>query len=208
MTGEGALFLQINRNKLGLTLDPMMPEGQEVVRKLVATADVVIANLPLQTLKAMQLDYDSLKAVKPDIILTTVIRLRQRRPLQQSRRLRRHRPGHVGRRLHDGHRGPALSRAGALGGFRHRAALRVRHHGGADGAQGDRQGPMGAGRAARHRRDLRQRAADRAGGDPGQPRARPATAARPQARSTSTAPGTAGSCARSSAIRCSSAGPS
>jgi crotonobetainyl-CoA:carnitine CoA-transferase CaiB-like acyl-CoA transferase len=71
-TGEGALFLQINRNKLGLTLDPMVPEGQEIVRRLVATADVVIANLPLQTIRAMKLDYDSLKAVKPDIILTTV----------------------------------------------------------------------------------------------------------------------------------------
>ena len=71
-TGEGALFLQINRNKLGLTLDPMAPEGQDIVRKLVATADVVIANLPPQTLSAMKLDYESLKAVKPDIILTTV----------------------------------------------------------------------------------------------------------------------------------------
>src|SRR5262245_19556160 len=71
-TGEGALFLQINRNKLGLTLDPMVPEGQEVVRKLVATADVVVANLPPQTLSAMKLDYASLTAVKPDIILTTV----------------------------------------------------------------------------------------------------------------------------------------
>jgi crotonobetainyl-CoA:carnitine CoA-transferase CaiB-like acyl-CoA transferase len=71
-TGEGALFLQMNRNKLGLTLDPMVPEGQEVVRRLVATADVVVANLPPQTLAAMRLDYASLTAVKPDIILTTV----------------------------------------------------------------------------------------------------------------------------------------
>jgi crotonobetainyl-CoA:carnitine CoA-transferase CaiB-like acyl-CoA transferase len=71
-TGEGALFLQINRNKLGMTLDPMREEGQEVVRRLVERADVVIANLPPQTLAAMRLDYDSLKAVKPDIILTTV----------------------------------------------------------------------------------------------------------------------------------------
>ena len=71
-TGDGALFLQINRNKRGLTLDPMTSEGQEVVRKLVATADVVIANLPPQTLAAMKLDYESLQAVKPDIILTTV----------------------------------------------------------------------------------------------------------------------------------------
>jgi crotonobetainyl-CoA:carnitine CoA-transferase CaiB-like acyl-CoA transferase len=71
-TGEGALFLQMNRNKRGLTLDPMTPEGQEIVRKLVATADVVVANLPPQTLDAMKLDYASLTAVKPDIILTTV----------------------------------------------------------------------------------------------------------------------------------------
>lgn len=70
--GEGALFMQMNRNKLGLTLDPMKPEGQEVVRRLVKTADVVIANLPPQTLSAMKLDYESLKSVKPDIILTTV----------------------------------------------------------------------------------------------------------------------------------------
>ena len=71
-SGEGALFLQMNRNKLGMTLDPMLPEGQEVVRKLVATADVVVANLPPQTLADMKLDYASLAAVKSDIILTTV----------------------------------------------------------------------------------------------------------------------------------------
>src|SRR6476646_11833123 len=71
-TGEGALFLQMNRNKRGMTLDPMRPEGQAIVRKLVATADVVVANLPPQTLAAMRLDHESLKAIKPDIILTTV----------------------------------------------------------------------------------------------------------------------------------------
>jgi crotonobetainyl-CoA:carnitine CoA-transferase CaiB-like acyl-CoA transferase len=71
-TGDGALFLQMNRNKRGMTLDPMRPEGREVVARLVKTADVVVANLPPQTLAAMKLDYESLKAVKPDIILTTV----------------------------------------------------------------------------------------------------------------------------------------
>ncbi len=71
-TNDGALFMQMNRNKRGMTLDPMKPEGQEVARRLIKTADVVVANLPPQTLKAMKLDYESLKAVKPDIILTTV----------------------------------------------------------------------------------------------------------------------------------------
>jgi crotonobetainyl-CoA:carnitine CoA-transferase CaiB-like acyl-CoA transferase len=69
--GEGALFLQMNRNKLSMTLDPMTAAGREIVRRLVRTADVVVANLPPETLKAMRLDYDSLKAEKPDIILTT-----------------------------------------------------------------------------------------------------------------------------------------
>jgi len=69
--GDGGLFMQMNRNKLGITLDPMKAEGREIVSRLVATSDVVIANLPPQTLQAMRLDYDSLKAVKPDIILTT-----------------------------------------------------------------------------------------------------------------------------------------
>ncbi len=69
--GAGALFLQVNRNKKSVTLDPMKPEGQAVLKKLVATADVVVANLPKQTLEAMKLDYDSLCATKPDIILTT-----------------------------------------------------------------------------------------------------------------------------------------
>jgi crotonobetainyl-CoA:carnitine CoA-transferase CaiB-like acyl-CoA transferase len=70
--GDGALFMQMGRNKLGMTLNPMKPEGREIVRKLVATADVVIANLPPDTLAAMGLDYESLKAVKPDIILTMI----------------------------------------------------------------------------------------------------------------------------------------
>jgi crotonobetainyl-CoA:carnitine CoA-transferase CaiB-like acyl-CoA transferase len=71
-SGDGALFMQMGRNKLGMTLNPMKPQGQEIVRKLVATADVVIANLPPDTLAAMGLDYKSLQATKPDIILTMI----------------------------------------------------------------------------------------------------------------------------------------
>jgi len=70
--GEGALYLQANRNKRGITLDPMKPAGREVVRRLVATADVVVANLPPQTLAAMGLDWPTLRAQKPTLVLTTV----------------------------------------------------------------------------------------------------------------------------------------
>jgi crotonobetainyl-CoA:carnitine CoA-transferase CaiB-like acyl-CoA transferase len=70
--GGGALFLAMNRNKLGMTLDPAPPKGREIVKKLVATADVVVANLPPQILSSLALDLESLRRTKPDIILTTV----------------------------------------------------------------------------------------------------------------------------------------
>src|SRR2546426_483096 len=70
--GAGALYLVMNRNKRAMTLDPACPEGREIVRKLVATADVVVANLPPEVLKSLALDLESLRRVKPDIILTTV----------------------------------------------------------------------------------------------------------------------------------------
>lgn len=66
------MFLAMNRNKLGMTLDPAAPKGREIVRKLVATADVVVANLPPRVLRSLGLDLDSLREVKPGIILTTV----------------------------------------------------------------------------------------------------------------------------------------
>jgi crotonobetainyl-CoA:carnitine CoA-transferase CaiB-like acyl-CoA transferase len=69
--GEGGMFMQMNRNKRSLTLDPMNPEGREIVKRLVAGADVVVANLPEPALKAMGLDYPSLNAINPRIILVT-----------------------------------------------------------------------------------------------------------------------------------------
>ncbi|KDC00343.1 CoA-transferase family III domain protein [Bordetella bronchiseptica D993] len=58
--GEGAMFLQLNRNKRSMTLDLDSPQGREIVRKLVAGADVVIANMPPRTLKSLGLDYATL----------------------------------------------------------------------------------------------------------------------------------------------------
>jgi crotonobetainyl-CoA:carnitine CoA-transferase CaiB-like acyl-CoA transferase len=71
-SGEGGGFLSLNRNKRNLTLDTSKPESAEIVRRLVKGADVVVANLPMNVLKSMRLDYDSLKAIKPDIILARI----------------------------------------------------------------------------------------------------------------------------------------
>ncbi|HKQ77402.1 MAG TPA: CoA transferase [Blastocatellia bacterium] len=70
--GEGPMFIGLNRNKKSVTLDPAHPESREIKRRLVASADVVIANLPAPVLRKLEIDYDSLKAIKPGIILTQI----------------------------------------------------------------------------------------------------------------------------------------
>lgn len=69
--GEGATFLQCNRNKRSLTLDSTTPEGLEITRRLVATADIVVANMPAAAMQASGLDYAGLRAVNPSIILAS-----------------------------------------------------------------------------------------------------------------------------------------
>lgn len=70
--GDGALFLEVNRNKKSMTLDPATPAGREVVRRLVATADVVVANLPPQRLRALGLDWETVSKLRPSLVLTTI----------------------------------------------------------------------------------------------------------------------------------------
>lgn len=70
-SGEGPMFMQVNRGKRSLSLEPTSPEGREIVRKLLARSDIVVANLPASTLKSMGLDYATVAAVNPRIILVT-----------------------------------------------------------------------------------------------------------------------------------------
>jgi len=70
--GEGAMFMQMNRNKKGMTLNPTKDGSATIVEKLIKSADVVIANLPPQTLKRMGIDYETISKYNPGIILTTV----------------------------------------------------------------------------------------------------------------------------------------
>jgi crotonobetainyl-CoA:carnitine CoA-transferase CaiB-like acyl-CoA transferase len=69
---DGALYLQMNRNKRSMTLGARGEQRDEILRRLIMTSDVVVANMPDSALKALGIDYDALAAVKPDIILTSV----------------------------------------------------------------------------------------------------------------------------------------
>lgn len=70
--GRGGVYLQVNGDKKSVTLDYASPAGREVLEALVATADVVIVNLPRKALLKLRLDYETLAAIRPDIILTTI----------------------------------------------------------------------------------------------------------------------------------------
>jgi crotonobetainyl-CoA:carnitine CoA-transferase CaiB-like acyl-CoA transferase len=69
--GEGGVFFQTACNKRSLTLDPGSPAGREIMQRLLRTADIVVANLPPSGLTALGLDWPSLSALRPEIILVT-----------------------------------------------------------------------------------------------------------------------------------------
>ncbi|KVQ69711.1 CoA-transferase [Burkholderia ubonensis] len=71
-TAEAAYYLAANRNKRSVTIDIATPEGQRIVRELAAQSDVVLENYKVGQLKKYGLDYDSLRAVKPDLVYCSV----------------------------------------------------------------------------------------------------------------------------------------
>jgi crotonobetainyl-CoA:carnitine CoA-transferase CaiB-like acyl-CoA transferase len=66
--GESAAFMMMNRNKRGLALDLKKPEGQEVLRRLVKTADALIENYRKGTMEKFGLGYEALKSINPGLI--------------------------------------------------------------------------------------------------------------------------------------------
>jgi len=80
-TRHSSFFTVSNRNKRSITLNHSKPEGQEVLKKLVATADVLIENYKVGDLKRFGLDYESLKAINPGLIYCSVTGFGQDGPM-------------------------------------------------------------------------------------------------------------------------------
>jgi crotonobetainyl-CoA:carnitine CoA-transferase CaiB-like acyl-CoA transferase len=71
-SGLSAYFLCANRNKQSLTLDLKTPAGQRVLRELIACSDVLVENFRAGTMEAWGLDWDALRALRPDLIYCTI----------------------------------------------------------------------------------------------------------------------------------------
>ena len=66
--GMGPIYLTINRNKQAITLDLAKPEAKEILKRLIAKADVFFHNVRASGIKRLGFDYDSVRAIKPDIV--------------------------------------------------------------------------------------------------------------------------------------------
>ncbi|MCC6935690.1 MAG: CoA transferase [Thermomicrobiales bacterium] len=70
--GESAFFLAANRNKRSLALNLKVPEGQEVFRKLAATADVIVENFRPGVMDALNIGYERVSATNPGVIYCSI----------------------------------------------------------------------------------------------------------------------------------------
>ena len=69
---KSGLFLFLNTNKLGITLDPRLPAGQEIFRRLASTVDVVVEDWPLGHTEALGLGYEDLRALHPGLVMASI----------------------------------------------------------------------------------------------------------------------------------------
>ena len=70
--GASTSFGQLNAGKKSITLDLKSPAAVEAVRRLAATADVVVENFRPGVMRRFGLDYEALRTVKPDLVYCAI----------------------------------------------------------------------------------------------------------------------------------------
>lgn len=70
--GESMAYMYINRNKRSIALNLKSEEGKKALFELVKTADVVVENFRPGVAAKLGIDYEAMKAVKPDIIMASL----------------------------------------------------------------------------------------------------------------------------------------
>jgi crotonobetainyl-CoA:carnitine CoA-transferase CaiB-like acyl-CoA transferase len=70
--GEATYFMSVNRNKKSLTLNMKAPEGQTILRRLIARADVMVENFRPGTMERLGFGYDVLRKLNPRLIYCSI----------------------------------------------------------------------------------------------------------------------------------------
>jgi crotonobetainyl-CoA:carnitine CoA-transferase CaiB-like acyl-CoA transferase len=79
----GTSYLTQASNKRSLTLDLKQPAGQDIFKKLIATADVLVENYRPGALDALGLGYEAMAAINPRLIYASMSAFGQRGPRAQ-----------------------------------------------------------------------------------------------------------------------------
>jgi crotonobetainyl-CoA:carnitine CoA-transferase CaiB-like acyl-CoA transferase len=69
---KSGLFLYVNTNKYGITLNPANPLGKDIFKKLVQEVDILIEDKPPGAMDKMGLGYEDLKKLNPGLIMTSI----------------------------------------------------------------------------------------------------------------------------------------
>lgn len=69
---EGKYFQSLNVGKRSLTVDLSRPEGQALIHRIVPTFDIVMSNYRVGVPAKLNIDYDTLKKFRPDLIYATI----------------------------------------------------------------------------------------------------------------------------------------
>ena len=69
---HSAFFAQFNRNKLAVTINMKSPEGKELLRTLVAKADILVENFRPGTMEKLGLGYEVLREINPKLVYTAI----------------------------------------------------------------------------------------------------------------------------------------
>jgi crotonobetainyl-CoA:carnitine CoA-transferase CaiB-like acyl-CoA transferase len=72
VNGESYCFAVLNRNKKSLALNMKEPRGKDIFMKLARDADILIENYRPGVTANLGIDYDTIKAVNPDIIYASI----------------------------------------------------------------------------------------------------------------------------------------
>ncbi len=86
-TEERTVFLALNRGKRSIAIDMATPQGQDLIRRMAATADVVVENFKAGDLARYGLDHASLRAINPRLVYCSISGFGQSGPY-------RHLPGY------------------------------------------------------------------------------------------------------------------
>ena len=83
-SGDAAYYLCANRNKQSVAINLADPQGAALIRKFAAEADIVVENFRVGGLAKYGLDYESVRAIRPDVIYCSITGFGQTGPLKDT----------------------------------------------------------------------------------------------------------------------------